>query len=136
MDIVTMAMAKPKIIDMTQFKTTDGYAFNDIILSLVQTSMQNNFSVATLRVCDAEGALRKAMTTDRQLIATITVIDDGVNVTKFPVTVTMDMTRNRASAVSGYAIIYIGIPLEVKYQMVFYNNNDDVTLSGQVTPFA
>ena len=90
MDIVTMALAKPKVVDMTQFAFVGG-TINDLILMLAMQSMQENGAMQELELTDEDLKLRRALSTKRplnlwmddgggrkSLIPVTNVTDDGV----------------------------------------------------------
>lgn len=63
MDMTTLAMAEPKIVDMREFSVGHGtdFSFNNAILQLVQTSMQKGGGWITAPCYDPELALSKAL---------------------------------------------------------------------------
>ena len=49
MDIITLAMAKPKVLDLTKFypEGVQGYTLNDLLMALFMESLQNGGTLKT-----------------------------------------------------------------------------------------
>jgi hypothetical protein len=129
----------PVVIDLTQYKTTSGYSVNDLILSMLQSSVANGGTVASTNSVDVDGALRKALTTDKQVVVDMTVIGDtGTTKTRFYPTVAINTTNERVLVVSSYAILFVldSTPYEVKCVVSFPLDSNQVKVYVKATPFA
>ena len=124
------------VVDLTKYKATNGYTFNDLGLSALQTSLSNGGTLATMEVTDVDGALRKAFTTDRQVMAAISLDSDGhVVMTKVPMSIATAVGLERAAVASGYAVVVLNkMPYEIKVQLSFYNNSDDTIIRCKAAP--
>lgn len=71
MDVITLAMAKPKILDLTKF-TTDtepyqGYSLSDLVLSLIQQSVTSGSFAFAEPLAPYPRNMREQATTDKDV---------------------------------------------------------------------
>jgi hypothetical protein len=145
MDMMTLAMAKPKIIDLTEYRalySNTECTFNELCLALLQDSVQNGGTVSTMTVTDMDGALCKAITTTRYVEFVVTLAKEYtnetvINKTYFPTSKTISKTWNKALAASTQTIVYVeGMNVKVEVMMRFGNLGvDDVDIFVKATPF-
>lgn len=129
----------PVVIDLTQYKTTDGHSINDLLLSAVQTSIASGGTLAKISDFDADGALRKALTTDKQVVVTITATGDaGTITTRFCPVIAINDTAGRANCISGNAVLFVavGSPYEIDYLISFPPTSNQVHIYIKAKPFA
>lgn len=132
MDIVSLAMAKPVVIDFKDFtfigadlKTET--TFNEKFIELFNLSVQN----ATFYHeggYDKDGALRSAMSTEKQIVLKIGAnMGYGDTFTYIPVTHTIRQSDGKIADLSGWAILAIpqlNAIFEVKCYITFDISSD------------
>lgn len=125
------------VVDLAKFKSTNGYTFNDLLLSLCQTSIQNGGTVEKMDADDVDGALCKAMSTDSQVICTMSLGSGyDVQTIRCPMTMSLDMSTNRVGITSAYALLSLGDGVfECRLKMSFYRTYDKVNVAVKATPF-
>lgn len=115
-----LAMASPKVIDLTQFTDENtGYTINDLALGLMMESLQNNGAMQELYVADSDSKLRKALATNRAVyIQTLT--PNGI-APKFPA---VHSSRGDSPAqISFNCLLYLDdIIFELNANIVFSND--------------
>ena len=127
MDIVTLAMAKPKIVDLTHFKATNGYSFNDLLLSMMQSSMTDDGELKEMVVEDANLALRNALSTERQVVVEIVT---GNLIARIPVTVTRDGESGICNQINASMLTYLnGAIVEAKMNIQYRSDTSSPSVA-------
>lgn len=138
MDIVTMAMSKPKVVDLTAYKLADTTAtINEVILALMQESVQSGGALKSMKVTDTNLELRKALSANRHIL--LGICDAGGVKTISPAVI----MKNEDTAVqaSASSLLYMEetvIDLKVIFLYNFNENDAELTIYVQAngTPVA
>ena len=124
-DPITLALAKPKVIDLTQFKTDYGgsgsnLTLNDLVLGLLNESAQSGGTLKKTGYITCEG-FRKAVSTTQQLVMkTATPAGSSPHFA-----LDISMGNGYAVGASAAALVYMGYPLDAKLLFVFVDKPDD-----------
>ena len=123
MDVVTMAMSKPKVVDLTAYKASETSAtINDIVLVLMQDSVASGGTLKSMMLTDANLQLRRALSANRHIL--LGMCDTGgVKTTSPAVIMKNEDTAVQASASS---LFYMqGTVIDLKCVLLYnYNEND------------
>ena len=120
MDILTLAMAKPKILDSTKFRCNMNgttLTLNEVLLYLLSTSLQSG-APAEVTVEDIGDALKKQASTNRPLYC---LTFDGTNYTKFQVnigyteTMPCQLSTYGTSQINGVGLIAMDFVVQFHY---------------------
>ena len=121
MDIVTLALAQPKVIDLTKFTTTDGHTFNDLLFLMMAASLEGDGALQTMTVNDTNHELRNAMKTDRQIVLSM---DAWNAITKAPASITIVNGAIGQCSVSS-ASYMDGLIFTIVFTIVFSSGTSD-----------
>lgn len=123
MDIVTLAMAKPKVVDLAEYKSVNiDVTINDVVLALMQDSIASGGALKSMKLTDENLQLRRELSANRHIL--LGMRDTNEVRTTIP-TVIM---KNQSTAVqaSASSLFYMeGIVIDLKAIFLYnYNEND------------
>ena len=124
MDIMTLALCKANIIDLTQYQTSTGYSVNDIVLMLMADSMEANGAMQKIQFYDTDGAFKKTLS-ECETVYFKSVLDGATAV--YPVFI--GPAHGSVSQVVGDITLWFGGALvNISMCMAFYDNSTDATM--------
>ena len=123
MSIIAVAMAKPKVVDLAEYKSVNiDVTINDVILALMQESVQSGGTLKSAKVTDTNLELRKALSANRHILLGMRD-PSGVKTTIPTVIMKRGDTAVQASASS---LFYLqGAIIDMKCILLYSYDEDD-----------
>lgn len=134
-----LEQAKPKIVDLTEFKIDSGdellSSINDAILVLLNMSAQSNGELVQVNVTDTNLALRNALSTDQHILL---AMHDTTGVVSEVPTVIMKNEGVAIQATASSMFFSNGAVIDLNVILVYnYNQEDDnvrIVVKATATP--
>ena len=142
MDFETLAMAKPKIVDMTKYTTNGGditgLDVSTAILALCTQSVYANGTVQKASVTFADNAFqRECSLKENLLLKSSQEMDGRIIDVYFPTVVSINRNTNRCANLNSRATLNVNAGLMTMEACIVFNTDGlDATISCKATQFA
>lgn len=139
-DPVTLALARPKIVDLTKYPVNggviDGIDLCTQLLNMVNISLQNNGAVQKASVTFDDAAFAKKLNSKGNIVIKTTVSYDGTMIdTYLPTVVSIGQDGDTATNVYTGAVVNLDGLLRLEVSIVFDSSGLAASLHVKATPF-